>query len=214
MHHHYQMLLPALVGVTLLHCPWASADDPSSGRYAEPDNVPLSQADLRDMTAQVMAKQPLLSSSAGVKYAEATRLGESEDWATLIYYPHSEIAGIKHAFQVDCTRQVPNTAWTCDDATIRRYLTLANQDFEVRVTGSISSDAAVALIEATRKVLPVRTVDTSDVPDTAMTLSSYENSATVTWVNFEGRSHRRVRGRLTEGGDPAQPQDWLVENLE
>ena len=118
--------------------------------------------------------------------------------------------GPPQAFQVDCTRQVPNTAWACEEARIRRYLALDTQDFEVRVTGSISFDAAVALIEATRKVLPVRTANSSDVPDTAMTLSSYDDSGTVAWVNFEGRSHQIVRGRLTEGGDPARPQDWIV----
>jgi hypothetical protein len=84
------------------------------------------------------------------------------------------------------------------------------QDFEVRVRGSISSDAAIALIEATRSLLPVRAADSSDVPDTAMTLSSYDDSATVVWVNFEGRSHLIVKGRLAEGGDPTRPEDWIV----
>lgn len=205
-----RMLLLVFVGVALLHCPWVSADSRSSDDHSETDNVPLNQEDLRDITAQVMAKHPLLSSSPGIKYAEANRIGGSEDWAVVIYYPHSESAGIKEAFQVGCTRMTPNIDWTCEEATIRRYLTLDNQDFEVRVRGSISSDAAIALIEATRKVLPVRAADISDVPDTAMTLSSDGNSGTVAWVNFEGRSHQLVRGQLTEGGDPTRPQDWIV----
>jgi hypothetical protein len=210
MHHYSQMLLSVFVAVTLLHSPWVRSDDQSADRYPEPENVPLSREDLRDITAQVMAKRPLLSSSPGIKYAEANRIGKAEDWAVVIYYPHSESAGMKEAFQVDCIRQVPNTAWTCEDATIRRYLALDTQDFEVRVRGPISSDAAIALIEATRKVLPVRTADVSDVPDTAMTLHSYDDSGTVAWVNFDGRSHQRVKGQLSEGGDPTRPQDWIV----
>jgi hypothetical protein len=211
MHVLVHKLLPGLVGVTLLHSPWVNADDQSSNHLSESDTVPLSQEDLRDITAQVMAKQPLLSSSPGIKFAEATRIDRwSEDVAGVIYYPHVESAGIKEAFQVGCSRKLPNTAWTCEDATIRRYLTLDTQDFEVRVRGSISSEAAIALIEATRRLLPVKSVDSDDVPDTAMMLSSYDNSATVSWVNFEGRSHLMVKGELAEGGDPARPEDWIV----
>lgn len=205
-----QMLLYVFVGVTLLHSPSVRSDDQPPDRYPEPDNVPLSQEDLRDITADVMAKQPLLSSSPGIKFAEADRIDESKDWAVIIYYPHSESAGIKQAFQVSCSRHAPNTDWTCEDARIRRYLALDSQDFEVRVTGSIGSEAAIALIEATRKVLPVRTADNSDVPDTAMTLRSDDDGGTVAWVNFEGHAHQLVRGQLTEGGDPTLPQDWIV----
>jgi hypothetical protein len=213
MHVLVRKLLPGLVGVTLLHSLWVSADDQSSDHLSESDTVPLSQEDLRDITAQVMAKQPLLSSSPGIKYAEATRIDRwSEDVADVIYYPHFESGGIKEAFQVACSRKIPNTAWTCEDATIRRYLTLDTQDFEVRVRGSISSEAAIALIEATRRLLPVKSADSDDVPDTAMTLSSYDVSATVVWTNFEGRSHLMVKGELVEGGDPTRPDDWIVNS--
>jgi hypothetical protein len=172
--------------------------------------VPLSQEDLRDITAQVMVKHPLLASSPGIKYADADRIGESEDWATVIFYPHSESAGIKEAFQVECNKMVATTTWKCEEPSIRRYLALDTQDFEVRVTGPIDSYAAVALIEATRKVLPVRVNDLSDVPDTAMMLRSYDDSATVSWVNFKGRAHQLVKARLVEGGDPTRSQDWIA----
>jgi len=206
-----RMLLMAFVGAALLHSLWVGAASRSSDDHSETDNVPLNQEDLRDITAQVMAKHPLLSSSPGIKYAEATRIDRwSEDVADVIYFPHFESAGIKEAFQVGCSRKIPNTAWTCEDATIRRYLALDTQDYEVRVRGSISSNAAIALIEATRKVLPVRTADISDVPNTAMTLSSYDDSGIVSWVNFEGRSHLMVKGWLAEGGDPTRPEDWIV----
>ena len=208
-----QTLLSALFAATLLHSPWVSAGDQPSGNYSEPEIVPLSEEDLRAITAQIMARQPLLSSSPGIKFAEAIRTRGTEDWAVIIYYPHTESAGIKEAFQVDCTRLGPGTAWACEDADIRRYLALATQDYEVRVTGPISSTAAVALIESTRKLLPVRTAGIDDVPDTAMILSSHDDSASVTWVNFEGSSYQRVRGRLTESGDPTRPQDWIVDLL-
>jgi len=209
-----RMLLLAFVGVALLHSPCVSADSRSSDDRSETENILLSQEDLRDITAQVMAKEPLLSSSPGIKYAEADRYRGSEDWAIVIFYPHYANVGIKQAFQVECDRQVPNTAWTCEEATIRRYLALDTQDYEVRVRGPISSDSAIALIEASRKVLPVRSADTIDVPDTVMMLRSYDDSGTVTWVNFEGRAHLIVKGRLAEGGDPTQPDDWIVNKFD
>lgn len=202
---------PGLVAVTLLHSPWVVADDQSSGRPSEADQWPLSQEELRDITAQVMAKEPLLASSPGVKFAEADRNDRwSEDFATVIYYPHYESAGIKEAFQVECSRKIPETAWTCEDATIRRYLTLDTQDFEVRVRGTITAEAAIAVIEATRTLLPVKSIESDDVPDTAMILFAYGDSATVSWVNFEGRAHLTAKGELAEGGDPARPEDWIV----
>ena len=211
MHYCGRMLLSALAGLVLSYSPCVGADNVSADGFSKRDNIPLSEEDLRGITAQVLAKQPLLSSSPGIKYAQADRIGGSEDWAIVIYYPHSESAGIKQAFQVDCTRAVPDTAWTCEDARIRRYLALDTQEFEVRVTGSISPLAAVALIEATRKALPARTADNSDVPDSAMTLSSHDDIGIVTWVNFEGHSHQIVKSRLIEGGDPTRSQDWIVD---
>ena len=212
MHHYLRLPLSALIGLALLHGPRAGADEQSSERQKD-DSVPLSQEDLRSITAQVMAKQPLLSSSPGIKYAEASRW-ESEDFATVIYHPHSESAGIRQAFQVECARQIRDTAWTCEDAGIRRYLALETQEFDVRVTGPIGSGAALALIEASRKLLPVRVSGTSDVPDTAMKLSSYDDSATVIWVNFEGSSYLMVDGQLAEGGDPTRPDGWIVHARE
>ena len=212
MHHYLLLPLSALIALALLHGPRARADEQSSERQKD-EYVPLSQEDLRSITAQVMAEQPLLSSSPGIKYAEASRW-RSEDSATVIYHPHSESAGIQQAFQVECTRQVPDTAWTCADAEIRRYLALDSQEFDVRVTGPIGSGAALALIEASRKLLPARVARPSDVPDTAMKLSSYDDGATVIWVNFEGNSYLMVEGQLAEGGDPTRPDDWIVHARE
>ena len=184
-------------------------------RQSNEETVPLDASDLRDITAQVMAKHPLLSSSPGIKDAEAITMDRwSEDIAFVIYYPHSENAGIKQAFQVECARQASLKAWICEDATIRRYLALDTQDYEVRVRGSISSDAAIGLIEATRKVLPLVADDGIAVPDTVMQIFSDDDSATVVWVSFEGRSRLLMKGHLAEGGDPTQPDDWIVNRFD
>jgi hypothetical protein len=153
----------------------------------------------------------MVSSSPGIKFSDAVRFDGSADDAVVIFYPHLDSAGIKEAFQVECFRQLPKTTWTCNVPEIRRYLSLDSQDHEVRVTGPISGDAAVAFIEATRKILPARVDANSDVPDTALKLSSYENTAHVVWVNFEGRANQLIKGWVREGGDPAQSDNWIVE---
>jgi len=209
-----RMLLLVFIGVALLHSPWVSADSRSSDGHSETANVPLSQDDLREITAQVLAKEPLLSSSPGIKYANASRFGQSEDTATVIYYPHSENAGIKQAFQVACSRQAPHKAWKCEDAKIRRYLALDTQDYEVRITGPIEFNAAIALIEATREVLPLAADDGIAVPDTVMMISSYDDSATVTWISFQGIPGLTMTANLAEAGDPTQSDDWIVNRFD
>lgn len=208
-----QMLLSAFVGLTLLHVPWVSAEDRSSDAHSESDNVPLSEDDLRDITAQVMAKHPLLSSSPGIKVADADRVW-GEEFAFVVYHPHSEEAGIKQAFQVECARKPPNKAWNCEDASIRRYLALATQNYEVRVTGPIGFSGAMALIEASRQALPLVADEGIAVPDAVRNISSFDDGANVVWVNFEGNSAILIEGHLAEGGDPAQPDDWIVSRFD
>lgn len=208
-----QMLLVAFAGLSVLHCPSVAADDQSSNDNRRHEGAPLSQDDLRDISAQVMVKQPLLSSSPGIKVADASRVW-GEEFAFVVYHPHSEEAGIKQAFQVECARKPPNKAWNCEDASIRRYLALATQDYEVRVTGPIGFSAAMALIEASRQVLPLVADEGIAAPDTVRNISSFDDSANVVWVNFEGNSAILIRGNLAEGGDPALPDDWIVSRFD
>ena len=208
-----QMLLVAFAGLSVLHCPSVAADDQSSDDKRRHEDVPLTQDDLRDITAQVMAKQPLLSSSPGIKVASASRVW-GEEFAFAVYHPHSEEAGIKQAFQVECARNPPTKAWNCEDASIRRYLALATQDYEVRVTGPIGFSAAMALIEASRQVLPLVADEGIAAPDTVRNISSFDDSANVVWVNFEGNSAILIEGHLAEGGDPTLPDDWIVSRFD
>ena len=208
-----QMLLIAFVGLCALYCPSVAADDRSSYDNRRHENVPLSEDDFRDITAQVMAKQPLLSSSQGIKAADASRV-MGEEVAFVVYHPHSEEAGIKQAFQVECARRPPDKTWNCQDASIRRYLALATQDYEVRVTGPIEFSAAMTLIEASRQVLPLVADEGIAVPDTVRNISSFDDSANVVWVSFTGNSAILIQGRFAEGSDPAQPDSWVVNRFD
>ena len=118
---HNQMLLVAIVGLSVLHCPSVSADDQSSDDYSRHDSVPLSQDDLREITAQVLAKEPLLSSSPGIKHASATRFDGSEDEATVFYYPHSENAGIKQAFNATEIDIIGIDTWNGNNSAVENF---------------------------------------------------------------------------------------------
>lgn len=201
-------IVEAIACLALVYSPNVASEESSSVEYSVGDSVPLNEEDLRNITGQVLARNPLLSSSPGIKVAGAQRSVRSTDIADIIYYPHAESAGIKQAFQVQCRRQIPIDSWTCSDAEIRRYLQLETQDFEVRITGDIGSEEALALISATRDAMRVDAKDRSNTPQTAVMIFPYDDSYLVSWGSSEGYQELTIQARLSDGGDPANPNDW------
>ncbi len=207
-----QFYLLALVVIASLIDVWVKAEEEAAskdGYVAE--NFQLGDDDLSDITSQVMAQHPLLSSSPGIKYAGATRHRRSQDVAQVIYFPHFETAGIKQAFQVTCSRQVPERYWNCNEAEIRRYVALDSQDYEIRITGPIGFEEAMALIEATREALPSKLEDGSASPQTAIMILPYEEGYLVSWGDRKGYGKMTVRARLPEGADPREPTEWKAK---
>lgn len=168
----------------------------------------LDASDLQKITLQVLEKNPLLSSSPGIKFAAAQRSVRSTDIADIIYFPHADSAGIKQALQVKCHRKEPSQSWTCNPAEIRRYLQLESQDFEVRIRGKIGSEAAFALIQATRDTVQASVTGGATVPQTAIMIFPYDGGYLVTWGSPEGYQELTVQARLADGGNPAAPEDW------
>ena len=199
-------IIAALIDVRVNAAEEPASEDYKAGYVAE--NFQLGDDDLSDITSQVMAQHPLLSSSPGIKYAGATRHRRSQDVAEIIYYPHIESAGIKQAFQVTCERQVPEKSWNCNEAEIRRYVALDSQDYEVRVTGPIGFEGSMALIEATREALPPSLEDGSPSPQTAIIILPYEDRYLVTWGDRKGHGKLMMQARLPEGADPREPTAW------
>jgi hypothetical protein len=212
----------ALVSLGLIAAPPVTRGETSNTEYSSEDSVPLDENDLRMITLQVLEKHPLLSSSPGIKFAEAHHVftvthGQpvaSAVQAQVIYYPHVESAGIKQAFQVVCQRTLPEHAWSCPHVEIRRYLRLETQDFEVRVKGDIGHDAALALIQATRGTAQAGTTDGSEVPDTAIMVIPTGNKYLVSWGTDDGLGGVLVEAWLREGGNPAKSEDWRSRILE
>lgn len=193
-----------------------AAETRPDGEYALGDEIPLEEEDLRQIYGQVLAQNPLLSSSPGIKVAFAQRSVRSTDLADVIFYPHTESAGVKSAFQVGCTREAPESDWSCDSAEIRRYIVLDSQDYEVRVVGPIEYTAATALIESARKTLRSAASATgSTVPDTAVILRAIKDDGYfLSFRPSEGNDGAAMRARLRPGGDPDNPADWVVTQSE
>ena len=195
----------------------AAANDPPVYEFG--DKVPLAEGDLRAITLQVLATNPLLSSSPGIKYAEAHRAGMTMpdgtpfDTADVVFYPHAESAGVKEAFQVQCKREVSSDLWTCDHVDIRRYVQLATQDFEVRVRGSLDHNDLLALIDATRSAVQASTSDDSVIADTAIIVFAANGGYFVNWGSPEGQGKLTVEARLKKDGNAATPEDWQTSIL-
>ena len=186
----------------------AVAGEVATGDCSLGDEVLLDAHDLREITLQVLDSNPLLSSSPGVKFASALCSVRSVELADVIFYPHADHAGIREAFQVQCRRQGSGQSWTCDDVSIRRYLQLESQAFEVRVTAGIGSDEALALIRATREFLRANAAGGPDIPQTAVMIHPYRDGYLVSWGSPEGHIQMTAQARLSEDGDPADSQAW------
>jgi hypothetical protein len=203
-----QLLRLFLVPVSL--CLWslAGAQQPIA---PDGDDVPLPADEVRQITVSLLERYPQLASSPGVKVAAAPDtegLGTS-DSTVVVFYPHTQSRGINEALVAYCMRTHPDKIWTCHHVEVRRYAQLASQDYEVRVRGEISSDAALALIEASRRDLQIAVTDRAELPKTAVMVQAQKNDRYfVTWGTSEGIAKVVMRGELAPDGDPTNPNDW------
>ena len=178
------------------------------------DEIPLDEADLRMITLQVLERNPLLSSSPGIRFASAVRQEPSTDAVDIIFNPHAEIAGVRHAFQVHCSREIPSELWTCGEVRLRRYVQLESQDFEVRVVGALGIEQVLALIQATRRVAQASASDGSTIPDTAIMVLPTGDGYVVNWGTDEGYGKLLVQAQLKKSGNAAKPEDWQTTIFE
>lgn len=207
----WALAMSALGASAAIAAPAPAADGARGRNYYIGETVPLDQDDLKNITADVLQRYPLVSSSPGIKFAHAQRSVRSMDIASVIFFPHTESAGVKQAFQVRCVRHVSGTQWSCEDAEIRRYLRLGSQDFEVRVSGGISNEGAIALIEASRRFM----VATSSVYETAIQIiADGDGSLLVSWGRSPDSQELLMRAHLRTGADQAQPESWQISPFE
>jgi len=207
----FSALTTLLLGISAQAAvPTPGAGEASSTEYRPGEAVPLDEADLRDITLQVMQRSPLLSSAPGIKFATAQRSMRSTDIASVLYFPHSESAGVKQAFLVRCVRSVADKPWSCERPEIRRYLRLDSQNFEVRVMGAISTEGALALIDASREMARAKSPAGAPALETAVMISpdGFNSRYLVTWGTPEGYQELAFWAHLRGDANPARPESW------
>ena len=208
-----QLLRFVRVAAAVLVWSVAGAESPDRGIEQE---VPLTEAERLQITLSLLEQHPELASSPGVKAAGANLGGPGPtDGAYVVFYPHADSRGIKEAFQAFCLREHASQTWTCNDVTTRRYVSLPSQDFEVRVTGDISFEAALGLIEGSRRDLQAGATQVVDLPSTAIIILPLEDGGyLIDWGTREGYAKLTMRAELAEGGDSADPDAWHARIVE
>jgi len=205
---HRLLLIPA----SLLACSAVGAQRPTG---AAPDDRPLPENERQQITLSLIQRYPDLAASPGIKAASAAPVNPPGEHGfvgiTVIYHPHAERLGVKEAYEAHCLREYPttDTTWTCEDVTIRRYLQLSTQDWEVRVRANISAESAMALIEGSRRDLQSSTRDVSSLPNTAIMIVPHVNGDyRITWGAPDGRAKLTMLAHLSQGGDPENSEHW------
>ncbi len=108
--------------------------------------------------------------------------------------------------EVHCSRDHADADWTCPVVELRRYVRLANQDFEVRVKGDLTLEAVLALVEATRATPASASKDGS--ADTVSMMLPCDGGYFVSWTDRDHQSGVLAKARLVADGNPEQRDDW------
>jgi hypothetical protein len=173
--------------------------------------MPLEPSDVQEIEALVLAENPALSSSPGIKHVSPQQISRTGRSARVIWFPHFSSGGIEEAFQVSCQQIDSHFPWTCEPATIRRYLSIETQEFAVRLLCDTTPDTALALIQATRPRVREMTPDNSGVADTALLIFRHNEGFVVAWGSPDGDETVDFQAQLEEGGDPSDPAAWRID---
>jgi hypothetical protein len=192
--------------VTALFSSFAAAE------IQNPVQVELTDSDLEEIRAVMIRNAAVLVSSPGIKHASAQKSGDAIT-ATVLFYPHEQSGGISHAVNANCHKTGPEAAWTCPSGSLRSYLQIPRQDFEVRVFGSIDYEMALALIDATGAALRAHSDQDGNTPDTVVVILPTEESMTVGWGDSEGFVRVHIEAVPIEGERARDPRGWRVTKI-
>jgi hypothetical protein len=189
-----------------------AGDDEVPLAYEEPTQVELSDGDLEEIKAVMTQNAAVLVSSPGIKHVSAHQ-SEGAITAAVLFYPHEQSGGISHAVNANCHKSNAEAPWTCPSGSLRSYLQIPAQDFEVRVFGSIDYDAALALIDATGEVLRAHPDPDLKTANTVVVIVPTEASMTVGWGDRKGFVKAHVEAVPIEGGEARDPRGWKVTTV-
>jgi hypothetical protein len=159
-----------------------------------------------DVVEQIVASAvdyfPELASSRGIKAAGYDN-PEIMNRASVIFWPYLRVGDFAHSRTVYCNAiRSGDGGWICDRSEPRGYLTIADQDKEVVITGALDRDNAVAMIEFAKLKL-------KDEPNYSETDDGWfsqihplkRNGLAEYWVSWRGGKYIGIRLEVTD----AQP---------
>ena len=184
----------------------------AAAEIQSPVQVELSDSDLDEIKAVMIQNAAVLVSSPGIKHASAQESGGAIT-ATVLFYPHEQSSGISHAVNATCHKPRPEAPWTCPSGSLRSYLQIPGQEFEVRVFGNIDYDMALALIAATGEAMRAHPNLGVETPDTVVVILPVEESMTVGWGDSKGFVRVHVEAVPIEGGRARDPRGWRVTRI-
>ncbi|MGI9263599.1 MAG: hypothetical protein ACR2QU_01640 [Gammaproteobacteria bacterium] len=202
--------------IAIAVCCFANAaiagDTDAPAGYVEPVQVELSEADLEEIKTLMIQHAAVLVSSPGIKHVDAQQVGEAVT-ASVLFYPHEQSGGIAHAINAQCHKETADVSWVCPSGSLRSYLQVPGQDFEVRVFGSVDYDMALALIKVTGDVIRSHPNLGVETPDTVVVIVPTQDTMTVGWGDSEGFLRVHVEAMPVAGGRARTPEGWRVTSV-
>jgi len=180
--------------------------------YEEPVQVELSEGDLEEIRTVMTRNAAVLVSSPGIKHVDAQQ-NRGAITASVLFFPHEQSGGIAHAVNAQCHKATPESSWVCPSGSLRSYLQIPRQDFEVRVFGNIDYDMALALIEATGEAVRSHPNLGVETPDTVVVIIPMEDTMMVGWGDSEGFLRVNVEAVPVAGGRAQTSGGWRVTKV-
>ena len=109
--------------------------------------IELPADELDEIVASAVHNFPMLASSSGIKAASYTdRDNKSSAW--VVFWPYERIGDMAYSRSVYCDLfDIEGKEWNCNQGKPRSYLTIPDQESEIVITGELSREKAIALIE-------------------------------------------------------------------
>ncbi|MCZ6503889.1 MAG: hypothetical protein O6945_15425 [Gammaproteobacteria bacterium] len=175
-----------------------------------PERIQLPVEDLDKIVTSAVHHFPSLASSRGIK-AAGYSLRDDQRFAWAVFWPYKRINDFAYSRSVYCELVGPDGVWNCNRNKERGYLSLPGQDKEVVITGKLSRDSAVALIEFARPKLRYKVKDTDMDLWHVSSISPPDQSSEKFFISFRDSASGWISFQIKEAGLDADERFEIVQ---